>query len=90
MGYDLRGVMWWTLVDNFEWAFGYRMKFGVYRWDPNTDQKRVLHSSGALLKTWYARLVEKCPRFAREAAARKKGGTADDGEVRELVGAATA
>lgn len=90
MGYDLRGVMWWTLVDNFEWAFGYRMKFGVYRWDPDTDQKRVLHSSGALLKTWYARLVEKCPRFAREAAARKKGGAAEDGEVRGLVETATA
>lgn len=25
-GYDLRGVMYWTLVDNFEWAEGYYMK----------------------------------------------------------------
>lgn len=28
MGYDLRGVMYWTLVDNFEWQFGFDMRVG--------------------------------------------------------------
>lgn len=26
MGYDLRGIMYWTLVDNFEWGFGFSMR----------------------------------------------------------------
>ena len=26
LGYDLRGVMYWSLVDNFEWAFGFSMR----------------------------------------------------------------
>lgn len=29
LGYDLRGVMYWTLVDNFEWGFGYSMRVGA-------------------------------------------------------------
>lgn len=29
-GYNVRGVMYWTLVDNFEWAEGFAMKVG--RW----------------------------------------------------------
>lgn len=27
-GHDVRGVMYWSLVDNFEWAFGFSMKVG--------------------------------------------------------------
>jgi hypothetical protein len=23
LGYDLRGIMYWTLIDNFEWGFGW-------------------------------------------------------------------
>lgn len=26
LGYDLRGVMYWSLVDNFEWAEGFAMR----------------------------------------------------------------
>ena len=26
LGYDLRGVMDWSLVDNFEWNFGFSQK----------------------------------------------------------------
>lgn len=29
LGYDLRGVMYWTLVDNFEWGFGFSMRVGA-------------------------------------------------------------
>jgi beta-glucosidase/6-phospho-beta-glucosidase/beta-galactosidase len=64
LGYDLRGVMYWSLVDNFEWALGYGMKFGMYEFVPGGDQSRRLRPSGALLATWFARLVARCPGLA--------------------------
>lgn len=36
-GYDLRGFMYWTLIDNFEWNFAWLLKFGIYEWDENED-----------------------------------------------------
>jgi Glycosyl hydrolase family 1 len=45
-GHDVRGITVWTLVDNFEWAYGWEKKFGLYGWqhgDP--DNARVLHDT---------------------------------------------
>lgn len=36
-GYDVRGFMYWTLIDNWEWAFAYELKFGLYEFDPTSD-----------------------------------------------------
>lgn len=33
LGYDIRSVHFWTLVDNLEWSRGYRVKFGFARYD---------------------------------------------------------
>jgi beta-glucosidase len=38
-GVDLRGFYYWTLLDNFEWQFGYSKKFGLLSVDFNSDQR---------------------------------------------------
>jgi len=47
-GLDVRGYTYWSLLDNFEWAFGYRPRFGIVAVDRAT-QRRVVKPSGAWL-----------------------------------------
>ena len=35
-GADVRGYFHWSLVDNYEWAEGYRAHFGLYGFNPRT------------------------------------------------------
>jgi beta-glucosidase len=39
-GHEILGYHHWTLVDNFEWAYGYAMKFGLVEMDPATRERR--------------------------------------------------
>ncbi len=48
-GVDLRGYFVWSLLDNFEWAFGYSRRFGLVHVDYET-QARTIKDSGR----WYA------------------------------------
>jgi len=45
-GVDLRGYFLWTLMDNFEWAYGYAKRFGITYVDFET-QVRTLKDSAA-------------------------------------------
>jgi beta-glucosidase len=48
-GADVRGYYVWTLLDNFEWAWGYDKRFGIVHVDFET-QARTLKDSAR----WYA------------------------------------
>ena len=44
-GADVRGYFAWSLLDNFEWAWGYDKRFGIVRVDYET-QERIVKDSG--------------------------------------------
>lgn len=51
-GADVRGYFVWSLLDNFEWSWGYDKRFGIVRVDYDT-QKRTIKDSGLA----YARIL---------------------------------
>ena len=38
-GYPVRGYFLWSLMDNFEWAFGYTKRFGIYYTNFETQER---------------------------------------------------
>ncbi|BCH58310.1 beta-glucosidase [Agrobacterium vitis] len=56
-GIPMRGYFAWSLMDNFEWAEGYRMRFGLVHVDYDT-QVRTLKNSGK----WYSALAGEFPK----------------------------
>ncbi|WP_405061126.1 GH1 family beta-glucosidase [Kribbella sp. NBC_01505] len=48
-GADIRGYLAWSLLDNFEWAYGYVKRFGIVRVDYDT-QARIPKQSALYLK----------------------------------------
>ena len=51
-GVDVRGYFLWSLLDNFEWSFGFSKRFGIVRVEP-TDQRRTIKRSGR----WYSNVI---------------------------------
>ncbi|HLS04006.1 MAG TPA: family 1 glycosylhydrolase, partial [Actinomycetales bacterium] len=44
-GADVRGYLHWSLLDNFEWALGYRPRFGLVYVDYPTGQRTIKDSA---------------------------------------------
>lgn len=53
-GAAVTGYFVWSLLDNFEWAHGYRMRFGLVYVDFET-KKRTMKDSGR----WYAEVIRR-------------------------------
>jgi beta-galactosidase len=53
-GVNLKGYFIWSLMDNFEWSSGYKMKFGICHVDMQT-LKRTPKASAL----WYKKVIEK-------------------------------
>jgi beta-glucosidase len=51
-GVDVRGYFLWSLMDNFEWAWGYSKRFGIVHVDFATQQRRLKDSA-----IWYRGVV---------------------------------
>ncbi len=51
-GVDVRGYFAWSLLDNFEWGYGYSKRFGIIHVDYGTLERTWKDSA-----RWYARLA---------------------------------
>lgn len=53
-GANVRGYFAWSLLDNFEWIFGYTVRFGLHHVDHGT-----LERTPKLAASWYKQFVTK-------------------------------
>ncbi|HEV3171482.1 MAG TPA: GH1 family beta-glucosidase [Actinocrinis sp.] len=53
-GTDVRGYFVWSLLDNFEWAYGYDKRFGIVRVDYPTQQRTPKQSA-----YWYRDTIQR-------------------------------
>lgn len=44
-GIDVKGYMYWSAFDNFEWSFGYSKRFGIIGVDRSTMERRAKESA---------------------------------------------
>lgn len=51
-GVDVRGYFYWSLFDNYEWAWGYDKRFGIVRVDYDTQERTLKDSARE-----YARII---------------------------------
>ena len=51
-GIDVRGYTYWSLLDNFEWTFGYAPRFGIVAVDRRTFARSPKPSA-----RWYAEVI---------------------------------
>ena len=52
-GIPVLGYTYWSLLDNFEWAFGYRPRFGLVEVDRTTFERRPKPSA-----SWFSSVAK--------------------------------
>jgi len=60
-GVDVRGYFYWSLMDNFEWAWGYEKRFGIVRVDYDTQERTVKDSGREYGRIIAARTLDAHP-----------------------------
>jgi beta-glucosidase len=60
-GVDVRGYFYWSLLDNFEWAWGYEKRFGIVRVDYDTQERSIKDSGREYARIIAARALEDLP-----------------------------
>jgi beta-glucosidase len=58
-GADVRGYFYWSLLDNFEWAWGYEKRFGIVRVDYDTQLRTVKDSGREYSRIIAARALDR-------------------------------
>ena len=53
-GAPVKGYYQWSLLDNFEWAYGYEKRFGIVHVDFETQQRTIKDSA-----RWYADVIQR-------------------------------
>ena len=57
-GVDVRGYFYWSLLDNFEWAWGYAKRFGIVRVDYDTQERTPKDSALEYRRVIAARAID--------------------------------
>lgn len=52
VGANVKGFFAWSLLDNFEWAMGYTVRFGLVYVDYNDGCKRYPKKSAQWFRKW--------------------------------------
>ncbi|MET0860869.1 MAG: GH1 family beta-glucosidase [Microbacterium sp.] len=60
-GVDVRGYFYWSLLDNFEWAWGYEKRFGIVRVDYDTQERSIKDSGLEYSRIIAARALDAPP-----------------------------
>ena len=67
-GVDIRGYLYWSLTDNFEWAFGRWPAFGLIDIDYEHDLKRTIRPSAV----YYAKIIASARAASKGKITQKK------------------
>lgn len=57
-GVDVRGYFYWSLLDNFEWAWGYEKRFGIVHVDYDTQVRTLKDSAREYRRVIAAREID--------------------------------
>ncbi len=60
-GVDVRGYFYWSLLDNFEWAWGYEKRFGIVHVDYDTQVRTLKDSAREYRRVIAARAIDVPP-----------------------------